>query len=228
MFREFEGNKDETLIVPDAERSKAFWSSIWSESKVYNGQADWLNDLEENLGTIRKQETLTVTETMVEKQIKRIPNWKSIKAVRPVLAALLNKALQSGYVPEWLTSGKTVLIVKGKDKVTDCRPITCLPIMWKLLTGVICGEMCKHLNEETLLPDEQRGCRRQKRGTKDQLLIDKIVIRNCRGRLTNLAMGWINYKKASDMIPHSWILKCLKMFGVLSYITALMEKAMEK
>ena len=55
-----------------------------------------------------------------------------IKVVRPASAALLNEALQSGNVPEWLTSGKTVLIVKDKDKgneVTNFRLITCLPIM---------------------------------------------------------------------------------------------------
>ena len=145
MFQELEGNKDETPLVPDAERSKAFWSSILSESKVYNDQADWRNDIEENLGTIRKQETLAVTEAMVEMQIKKIPNWKApgpdgihgyclkfIKAVRPVLAALLNETLQSGNLPEGLASGKTLLIVKDKDKgneVTNFRPIICLPVM---------------------------------------------------------------------------------------------------
>ena len=82
---------------------------------------------------------------MVEKQIMKIPNWKapgpdgvhgywfkSIKAVRTVLAALLNEAFQSGNVSEWLTSEKTVLIVKDKDKgneVTNFRRITCLPLM---------------------------------------------------------------------------------------------------
>ena len=173
LFQELEGNKDETPIVPDAERSKAFWSSIWSKSKVCNGQADWLNDIEENLGAIRKQETLAVTEAKVEKQIKKIPNWKppgpdgvhgcwykSIKAVRPVLAALLNEAPQSGNVPEWLTSGATVLIVEDKDKgnkVINFCPITCLPIMWKLLKGIISEEMYKHLDEEKLLPDEPKG-----------------------------------------------------------------------
>ena len=114
------------------------------------------------------------------------------------------------------------------NAVTNFCPITCLPIMWKLLTGIISEEMHKHLDEEQLFPDEQKGCRRQKRATKDQLLIDKMVIRNCKRRLTNLAMGWIDYEKAYDMIPHSWILKCLKMFGIASNITALMEKAMEK
>ena len=44
LFQELEGNKNETPIVPDAERSKAFWSLIWIESKVYNDQADWLYD----------------------------------------------------------------------------------------------------------------------------------------------------------------------------------------
>ena len=88
--------------------------------------------------------------------------------------------------------------------------------------------MYKHLDEEKLLPYEQKGCRRQKQGTKDQLLINKMVIRNCRRRLTNLAMRWIDYKKAYDMIPHSWLLKCLKMFGIASNIAALMEKTMEK
>ena len=134
-------------------------------------------------------------------------------------------------MPEWLTNGKTVLIVKDKDKsnkVTNFRPITCLPIMRKLLTGIISEETYKNLDEEKLLPDEQKGCRRQKRGTKDQLLIDKMVIRKCRRRLTNVAMWWIDYNKACDMIPHSWILKCLKMFGIASNITALMEKAVEK
>lgn len=26
-------------------------------------------------------------------------------------------------------------------------------------------------------------------------------------------MAWIDYRKACDMIPHSWILKCLRLFG---------------
>ena len=39
-------------------------------------------------------------------------------------------------------------------------------------------------------------------------------------------MGWINYKKAFDMIPHSWILKCLAIFKVADNIKRLMRKSM--
>ena len=27
-------------------------------------------------------------------------------------------------------------------------------------------------------------------------------------------MGWIDYKKAFDMVPQSWLLKCLDMFKI--------------
>ena len=74
--------------------------------------------------------------------------------------------------------------------------------------------MYQHLEQQQLLPDAQKGCRKRSRGTKDQLLIDKMIIRNCKRRQTGLAMGWIDYKKAYDMVPHSWITKCLSMFKV--------------
>ena len=38
-------------------------------------------------------------------------------------------------------------------------------------------------------------------GTKDQLLIDKMIIKNCKRRKTGIAMALVNYKKASDMVP---------------------------
>ena len=27
-------------------------------------------------------------------------------------------------------------------------------------------------------------------------------------------MAWIDYLKAYDMVPHSWIVECLEMFGI--------------
>ena len=66
-----------------------------------------------------------------------------------------------------------------------------------------------HLNQQNLLPEEQKGCRRKTRETQDQLLLDKAVVRNSRRRKTNLNMAWIDFQKACDMVPHSWILKTL-------------------
>ena len=35
-------------------------------------------------------------------------------------------------------------------------PITCLPLMWKFLTGVIAEEMHDYLEQEKLLSEEQK------------------------------------------------------------------------
>ena len=78
-----------------------------------------------------------------------------------------------------------------------------------------------------IIPSEQKGCRKGSRGTKDQLLIDKTVLRDCKKRHTNLAMAWIDYKKAYDMVPYSWISECLEMFGIANNIQDFLNNSMK-
>ena len=99
--------------------------------------------------------------------------------------------------------------------------------MWKLLTGVIADQIYAHLNQEKLLSEEQRGCRRGSRGTNDLLYIDRAVIK-VKSRNKNLAMDWIDYEKTYDRVPHSWIIKCLDFFRVAENIKSLLVNSMEK
>ena len=82
------------------------------------------------------------------------------------------------------------------------------------MTGVIADQIYAHLDQERLLPEEQKGCRGGARGTNDLLYIARPVIKDVKSRNKNLAMAWIDYKKAYDMVPHSWIIECLDLFGV--------------
>ena len=65
-----------------------------------------------------------------------------------------------------------------KKPIDQYRPLTCLPLIWKLLAVIVADEIYSHLEENSLLPEEQKGCRRNSRSTKDQLLIDKAVMKN--------------------------------------------------
>ena len=86
-----------------------------------------------------------------------------------------------------------------------------------------------HLNQEKLLQEEQKqGCRKGSRGTNDLLYIDRAVIKEVKSRNKNLTMAWIDYKKAYDMVPHSWIIECLDLFGVAENIKSLLVNSMEK
>ena len=53
-----------------------------------------------------------------------------------------------------------------------------------------------------------------------------MIMRNCKKRHTNLSMAWIDYKKAYDMIPHSWIMESLELVGVADNVKKLMMNTM--
>ena len=103
----------------------------------------------------------------------------------------LQECLDSGVVPGWLIKGRTVLIQKDKAKrniASNYQPITCLPLVWKLLTGTLADELYAYLEKKILLPEEQKGRRRKCKGTSDLLFIDKIVLWEVRMRNKNLAV----------------------------------------
>ena len=64
------------------------------------------------------------------------------------------------------------------------------------------------------MEEEQKGCIRDIMGTKDQLLINKTILEDCKRRQRNLSMAWIDYRKAFDSVPHSWINRCLELYKV--------------
>ena len=94
------------------------------------------------------------------------------------------------------------------------------------MTGVIAEVMYKHL--EGILPEEQKGCRRRSRGNKDQLLIDKAIVKDCKRRHTKLTMAWIDYRKAYDMVPYSWEGERPEMFGIAVNVRQFLLSSMKK
>ena len=77
-------------------------------------------------------------------------------------------------LPEWMTHGRTVLCQKDPQKgntADNYRPITCLPLMWKLLTGVIAEEMYNYLERERILPEKTKRIKIRKSWNKE-LAID--------------------------------------------------------
>ena len=90
-----------------------------------------------------------------------------------------------------MTLGKMVLYQKDPSKgiaVDNYRPILCFPLMWILITGTIAESIYNFLDVNYKLPVEQKRCKKKSRGTKDQLLIDKTILHDCRKIHTNLGM----------------------------------------
>ena len=103
--------------------------------------------------------------------------------------------------------------------------------MFAINVEVIIGCNCRSDSwtlHHQLLPEKQKECKKRSRGTNDLLYIDRAVIREVKSRKKSLAMAWMDYKKAYDMVPHSSIKECLDLFGVAENIKTLLVNSMEK
>ena len=108
------------------------------------------------------------------------------------------------------------------------RSIGYLKLIWKLLSGIISDNTYDHLEENRLLPEEQKGSRWKWQDAKDEFAIDRFILHNYRKRKTNLSMAWVNYKKAYDMVSHSWIIATIGMAGLADNIVGLIKQSMNK
>ena len=54
--------------------------------------------------------------------------------------------------------------------------------MWNPVIGITANSVYEYLEVHNLLLVEQKGCRRNSQGTKNKLLIDKMVLNDCKKR----------------------------------------------
>ena len=76
------------------------------------------------------------------------------------MAVTFNKLIATGPLPEWLTTGVTLLIPTNEntENPNNYRPVSCLPTAYKLLTSIISRRMQTYMDDKNLLPKEQKGC----------------------------------------------------------------------
>jgi hypothetical protein len=77
-----------------------------------------------------------------------------------------------------------------------------------------------------LIRKEQKGCHSRTKGWKDQLLISKAVLQECKRRQENLSMAWIDDQEAFDRVPHGWIIKSLELIGINNKVISFTKKVM--
>lgn len=107
-------------------------------------------------------------------------SFKKMTHLYSRLHKFLQEGVQSGNVQDCMTKDRTVLKQKYPAKGTQISnycAIACLLIMCKLLAGIIGEKLYLHLKITGLPDNKQKQCRKRSRGTKDQLIIDIIEIK---------------------------------------------------
>ena len=229
VYRELISDTIEVENPPKKEELEQFWRPLYETAKQHQ-EGPWVQKIEATNAPKPKMMGIRFDSDIVKRKltqfgnfktpgIDRIPNFwlKKLDALHPHLADTFDNLVHhQADLPEWLIRGNTSLLPKSQEThlPNKYRPICCLNTTYKLLTGIIADEIYEHLDRGDYLEKEQKGCIRSRFGTKDQLLMNKTILEDARRRHRNLSMAWIDYKKAFDSVPHSWIKRCLDLYKI--------------
>ena len=97
-------------------------------------------------------------------------------------------------------------------------------MMWKILTAQVREEIYYLLIICGLFLEEQKRCHKGTRRT-GYLLTHPQGEQNA---MKNVGMMCINYKKANNMVPQSWMINCLKMYKISNKVIKFITEAMKK
>ncbi|PNF13578.1 hypothetical protein B7P43_G19014 [Cryptotermes secundus] len=217
FYRHLGAKAIEVTAHPNMQEVEFYWQAIWEMETRHNEKAEWIRREEKGKEGTSDMKWMPIKTTEFTSVLAKTHNWKSpgsdqiqnywLKAfpvTHSYIVEAFNKIIEKPQqMPEWLTTGITYLLPKSKNTMDpkNYRPITCLSTMYKMLTGIIARRISLYLEEHNLLPEEQKGCHPGSKGCKDQLLISKAILEDCRRRKKNLNIDWIDYQKAFDSAP---------------------------
>lgn len=230
--------------APSPQEVREFWSGIWN-NPIEHRQAKWISEEHQHRAAVRTMLDWEITTEDVQKAIRKAKNWKApgpdmlqnfwlkrFTSTHSHFAACYMDILrQPQNMPDFMAKGITYLLPKSEQNTQDpakYRPITCLPTIYKLLTAIISDKIYQHLQKNNLLDEEQKGCRRGSRGCKEQLVIDSVVMGNAKRKKQDLFMAYIDYQKAFDSVPHTWLLQVLKIYRVQNHIIDFLSHSMTR
>lgn len=233
-----------TENMPTSEDVFHFWSSVWSSTKEHNITASWIMEEKRNNADVEDMLAPEVTDTVLSNIISNTHNWKGTgsdnihnywyKKFTCIHSYLLNQI--NGFIrkpetiPSFLSEGRTYLLPKGKisQDPAKYRPITCLQTIYKIITSCVGELISSHLHQYGLWAEEQKGCRKGSKGCKEQLIIDCVILKQVQRKNRNLSCCFIDYQKAFDSVPHTWLIEILRIYKIHPTLISLLKHLMSE
>lgn len=234
----------QACVSPSKEETMSYWEPLWSCPSQHNTRAAWIAEEKKRVDKIPAMIDHIISLADVEASVKRTRNWKApgidgvhnfwykrFSSTHLRLAEFFSVILQdASQMPTFFTQGMTYLIPKTSPAVSDpskYRPITCLPTIYKLFTSVLTKKINNHLEKTQVIAEEQKGCRQGSRGCKEQLVIDSVISETAKKNRGNLYTAYIDYRKAFDSVPHSWLVEVLRMYKIDPVIVNCLQSIMD-
>ncbi|CAH2105270.1 unnamed protein product [Euphydryas editha] len=230
--------------APTPETLKEFWSQIWEQPAEHKENAEWIDEVSRTVENAPEMRFEHIPVETFKNILKRMHNWKApgsdnlhaywykkFTRTHPHIHNHLNTFIQSpDTMPTFITQGITYMLPKDNHDTQNpakYRPITCLQIFYKILTGCISELIYQHVAEHNILSEQQKGCRKFSQGCKEQLTLDAIVLNHAYKKKKDIHSMFIDYRKAFDSIPHTWLLKVLQIYKINPIIISFLQVSMQ-
>ena len=132
-------------------------------------------------------------------------------------------------MPDWLITTKTIPLAKNNEtkNTRNYRPIALQNAIYKIYTGILTEFILDYCQRNSITLEQAAG-KTGNRGCTGQLLINKMIYEEVTANRRNLITVWLDYKKAFDSVPHSWIIKSLQPAKVPELIINAIHMSMNK
>ena len=246
LMRSMETDKENETA--DVHRIRRFWKGIVGVKKSFNSKSLQLLAWERSLSEVTEDDNLEghLNPDLWQRVVRKMKPWKApgpdglqsfwwkvFGSINAVLYQIILSHLISGKsLPQrWISDGRVVLIYKSgsRSDPSNFRPIACLNTCYKLLTGVVATYLDTYVRERNILPDEQVALRGGIWGCMHAHILDQTLISDAQDQKQKpISVAWIDYAKAFDSLPHSyikWLLSVVRVPGPLKiFIKGIMDK----
>ena len=229
--------------IPTKEEITHFWGALWENPVQHKDDTPLMKQLDKDYCNNVTQKEYSITDEVLDKVLKKMANdkpgrdllagvWiKRMKSIKEKYKEELKKLLNNEKeLPEWLLTSKTLLLPKNKitNQAQNYRPIAIQNTMYKVYTAILAEFIMEYCEENNIITEEQAAGKRGSWGCTDQLLINKMIYDEVTSNRRNLVTVWLDYKKAFDSVPHSWLIRSLEMAKVPEKIILAIRQLMKK
>ncbi|CAI5455831.1 unnamed protein product [Caenorhabditis angaria] len=144
-----------------------------------------------------------------------------------IITHCFNLMMEKEEIPKAWKTSKTILIFKKGDRenLENYRPITILPVLYKLFTKCILQRIRRPLEESQ--PVEQAGFRRSF-STMDHISTIQRILEASREHQIPLVLIFVDYHKAFDSVEPAAVWNSLKDQGVDQHYIKILQKCYEE
>ena len=227
-------------LVTDVEKMKEciknFWENIGGMSETFEVREECVTLERKEAGELNERISREEVKTCVEKQrnckaagMDEIPyefykNGGNVMIDR--MTELFNRVWEDERVPNEWNECRVTLLHKGKHKskrdLKNYRPIALGNTIGKIFSAILNERLCKWIEKEGVLGEEQNGFRVDRRAEDNMFIINEMIERKKKDG-SKLYLGFLDIEKAYDRVSREVLYRVLEKIGLSEKIVRIIK-----